>query len=161
MTTITDEMKLVIIAEVEKGKEDYRALAEKHGLIALPSATNFVAIDVGHGDKARAILKGLDAEGVFIRMPGVPVLDRCIRVTVGAPDDLPGAVGLVGPILVTIFCCQIGGIVAIVYAAYPVALHAAAGQSVTSHLLKLEREGRVRRASESDAPTAARWTLAD
>jgi len=76
-----------VIAEVEKGKEEYRALAEKHGFIALPSATNFVAIDVGNGDKARAILKALDAEGVFIRMPGVPVLDRCIRVTVGTPED--------------------------------------------------------------------------
>lgn len=53
----------------------------------------------------------------------------------------------------------IAEIVKIVYAAYPVALHAAAGQSVASHLLKLEREGRVRR-SPSDGPLAARWTLA-
>jgi histidinol-phosphate aminotransferase len=25
--------------------------------------------------------------GVFIRMPGAPPLDRCIRVTVGVADD--------------------------------------------------------------------------
>jgi glyoxylase-like metal-dependent hydrolase (beta-lactamase superfamily II) len=54
---------------------------------------------------------------------------------------------------------RIAGIVKIVYAAYPAALHAAAGQSVASHLVKLEREGRVRR-SAADGPLAARWTLA-
>ncbi len=48
-------------------------------------------------------------------------------------------------------------IVAIVYAAYPVALHAAAGQSVASHLRKLEDEGRVRRDGDAD-PLDARWT---
>ncbi len=36
-------------------------------------------------------------------------------------------------------------IVRVVYAAYPPALHAAAGQSVSQHLRKLEREGRARR----------------
>jgi glyoxylase-like metal-dependent hydrolase (beta-lactamase superfamily II) len=49
-------------------------------------------------------------------------------------------------------------IVARVYAAYPVALHAPARASVCSHLFKLEREGRVRR---SDGPPLdALWTLA-
>jgi glyoxylase-like metal-dependent hydrolase (beta-lactamase superfamily II) len=47
-------------------------------------------------------------------------------------------------------------IVKIVYAAYPEALHAAAAQSTTQHLRKLEREGRAR-ASGPDALTA-RWT---
>jgi ribonuclease/clavin/mitogillin len=49
-------------------------------------------------------------------------------------------------------------IVRIVYAAYPVALHAAAAQSVASHLAKLEREGRVRREA-GDGPLEARWSL--
>ena len=48
--------------------------------------------------------------------------------------------------------------VAQVYAAYPKALHPAAGQSVASHLLKLEREGRVERSDEAD-PVRAKWTL--
>ncbi len=52
---------------------------------------------------------------------------------------------------------EIPAIVARVYAAYPVSLHAAAGSSVCSHLLKLEREGRVGRDGED--PMAARWTL--
>ncbi len=57
---------------------------------------------------------------------------------------------------------RVPAIVAIVYAAYPQALHAAAGQSVTSHLLKLEREGRVERTGDADGdPTAARWQRRD
>jgi len=51
-------------------------------------------------------------------------------------------------------------IVKVVYAAYPEALHAAAGQSVTSHLLKLEREGRATREDGGEALTA-RWALVD
>jgi glyoxylase-like metal-dependent hydrolase (beta-lactamase superfamily II) len=47
-------------------------------------------------------------------------------------------------------------IVKVVYAAYPEALHAAAAQSTTQHLRKLEREGRVHAAGAD--PLAARWT---
>jgi glyoxylase-like metal-dependent hydrolase (beta-lactamase superfamily II) len=49
-------------------------------------------------------------------------------------------------------------IVEVVYAAYPKALHAAAGQSTAQHLRKLEREGRAR-ANGAD-PLAAHWELA-
>jgi glyoxylase-like metal-dependent hydrolase (beta-lactamase superfamily II) len=56
---------------------------------------------------------------------------------------------------------SVPAIVEIVYAAYPKALHAAAGQSVTSHLLKLAREGRVRREGKADNPTAAHWRTTD
>lgn len=48
-------------------------------------------------------------------------------------------------------------IVAVVYAAYPEAFHLPARSSVCSHLLKLEREGRVRR--EGDVAIEARWEL--
>ena len=50
----------------------------------------------------------------------------------------------------------VGEIVKIVYAAYPTSLHGAAGQSVTSHLLKLEREKVVGREAEVE-PLRARW----
>jgi len=50
-------------------------------------------------------------------------------------------------------------IVEIVYAAYPKALHAAAGQSVTSHLLKLEHDGRVTRGGGGESPLAVGWQL--
>ena len=72
---------------VEAGRQDYYALANRLGLSAIPSATNFVAIDVGSGARARAILKALEEEDIFIRMPGVAPLDRCIRVSVGPPEE--------------------------------------------------------------------------
>jgi histidinol-phosphate aminotransferase len=72
-----------IAAEVEAGKRDYAATAARLGLKALPSYANFVPIDVGDPERAQAILQGLQNERVFIRMPGVAPLNRCIRVTVG------------------------------------------------------------------------------
>lgn len=53
---------------------------------------------------------------------------------------------------------RVSDIVAQVYAAYPKTLHPAAGQSVASHLLKLEREGRVLRSGDED-PVHADWDL--
>jgi ribonuclease/clavin/mitogillin len=47
-------------------------------------------------------------------------------------------------------------IVAVVYAAYPARLHAAAAQSTTPHLRKLAGEGRARQEGSGD-PLAARW----
>ena len=77
-----------VVAAVEAGRRDYAALAAEHGFTALPSATNFVAIDVGSVERAKAILAALlEREGVFIRMPGAAPLNRCIRVTVGRPED--------------------------------------------------------------------------
>ena len=77
-----------VVEEVARGRDDYMALARKLGLKAILSATNFVAIDMGgDGDHARAALRKLDDHGVFVRMPGVAPLDRCIRVTVGTAQD--------------------------------------------------------------------------
>ncbi|WP_136644388.1 pyridoxal phosphate-dependent aminotransferase [Tabrizicola sp. YIM 78059] len=60
------------------------AIACDNGLVPLPSATNFVTIDCGRdGDFARRVLAELGALGVFIRMPGVAPLDRCIRISLG------------------------------------------------------------------------------
>lgn len=76
-----------VVAEVARGRDEYTALAHELGLTPLPSATNFVAIDVGGPERARATLSALADAGVFIRMPGVAPLDRCIRVTVGTSDE--------------------------------------------------------------------------
>jgi histidinol-phosphate aminotransferase len=55
-----------------------------NGLRPLLSATNFVTIDCGRdGDYARKVLAEMGARGVFIRMPGVAPLDRCIRISLG------------------------------------------------------------------------------
>ena len=56
---------------------------------------------------------------------------------------------------------RIPAMVAIIYAAYPVSLHLAAGQSVGSHLLKLEAEGTVVRDGDAEAtPTGVAWKRA-
>ena len=64
-------------------------IASAHGLAAIPSATNFVTIDCGgDGMLARRVLETLIARDVFVRKPMVPVLDRCIRVSVGRDEEL-------------------------------------------------------------------------
>jgi hypothetical protein len=52
----------------------------------------------------------------------------------------------------------IPALVARIYADVDAALHPAAGRSVAAHLLKLEREGRVKR--PVGAPNEGPWTLA-
>ena len=75
--------------QVERAREGVAAIARRNGLSPLPSATNFVAIDCGRdGDFARSVLGELVARDVFVRMPGVAPLDRCIRISVGRPKDL-------------------------------------------------------------------------
>ena len=64
-------------------------IARQNGLIPLPSATNFVTIDCGRdGSYARAVLTELIARDIFVRMPGVVPLDRCIRVSLGDAASL-------------------------------------------------------------------------
>ncbi len=82
-----DDHLAAVIAAVAKGRNAYADLAASLGLDALPSAANFVAIDVGGAERARATLERLQERGVFIRMPGVAPLNRCIRVTVGTEEE--------------------------------------------------------------------------
>lgn len=78
-----------VLAQVNASKHRIGEIAAAHGLQALPSATNFVAIDCGKdGAFAKRVLGGLITCGVFVRMPGVAPLDRCIRVSAGRPADL-------------------------------------------------------------------------
>jgi histidinol-phosphate aminotransferase len=80
-----------VVSQVAAGRRDYEALAGRLGLKALPSATNFVALDLGSGTRARAAMaRLLEEESCFVRMPGVAPLDRCIRVTVGTPAERQG-----------------------------------------------------------------------
>lgn len=76
-----------VLAAVAEGREDYSRMASDLGFRALPSATNFVTIDVGREGHAKAILEKLLARDVFIRMPFAPPLSRCIRVTIGTPEQ--------------------------------------------------------------------------
>jgi histidinol-phosphate aminotransferase len=82
----TDHLQRVVAA-VADGRAEYVALARELGLTPLPSTTNFVSMDVGGVERARALVAALAEHGVFIRMPGAPPLDRCVRVTVGTPEE--------------------------------------------------------------------------
>ena len=76
-----------VVKRIANARERISAIARENGLSPLPSATNFVTIDCRRdGAYAKAIVDGLMDHGVFIRMPGVEPLNRCIRVS-AAPDN--------------------------------------------------------------------------
>ncbi len=78
-----------VVAQVRHAIDRIGEIAAKNGLLALPTATNFVAIDCGRdGDFARAVLNALVERGVFVRMPFVAPQDRCIRISAGRDGDL-------------------------------------------------------------------------
>ncbi|MFU1607051.1 pyridoxal phosphate-dependent aminotransferase [Sulfitobacter pontiacus] len=76
-------------ARIAEARDRIAQIAADNGLIALPSAANFVAIDCGaDGRFAKAVLDGLVARGVFVRMPFAAPQNRCIRVSCGTPENL-------------------------------------------------------------------------
>ncbi len=75
--------------QVEQARQRVSQIARTHQLTPLGSATNFVTIDLGRdGAFARATLAALTEAGIFVRMPGVAPLDRCIRVSLGPEPAL-------------------------------------------------------------------------
>jgi histidinol-phosphate aminotransferase len=78
-----------IKARVAAGRERITKIAIDNGLSPIPSAANFVTVDCGaDGAFALKVLKELISRDVFIRKPMVPVLDRCIRISVGLDHEL-------------------------------------------------------------------------
>lgn len=76
-----------VISQVGRARQRIGDIARRHDLKPLPSATNFVTIDCGRdGVHVKNVLDALIAQGIFVRMPGVAPLNRCIRVS-AAPDD--------------------------------------------------------------------------
>jgi histidinol-phosphate aminotransferase len=76
-------------AEVARSRDAITTIAAENGLRTLASATNFVAVDCcGDGAFARAVLTGLVARGVFVRMPFVAPQDRCIRISCGPAPEM-------------------------------------------------------------------------
>ncbi|WP_273691665.1 pyridoxal phosphate-dependent aminotransferase [Ketogulonicigenium vulgare] len=76
-------------ARVTVARNRIADIAADNGLSVLPSATNFVALDCGQdGAFARRVLDSLIKDGIFVRMPGVSPLNRCIRVSAGTTADL-------------------------------------------------------------------------
>jgi len=78
-----------VVGNIHRARDRIAGIAKANNLLPLASATNFVAIDAGRdGTYARAIVDGLMQHGVFIRMPGIAPLNRCIRVSVGLEADM-------------------------------------------------------------------------
>ncbi|WP_438991878.1 pyridoxal phosphate-dependent aminotransferase [Lentibacter sp.] len=74
---------------VSAARAQIAEIAAANGLVSLPSAANFVAIDCGQdGAFAKAVLDGLIKRGLFVRMPFVAPQNRCIRVSCGTEADL-------------------------------------------------------------------------
>jgi histidinol-phosphate aminotransferase len=77
------------VTRIAEARARIGAIGASHGLVAVPSATNFVTLDCGRdGVFAKAVLDGLVAEGIFVRKPMAPGLDRCIRVSCGPEPEL-------------------------------------------------------------------------
>lgn len=76
-----------VLEQVEAGRKRIYSLADDLELPYLPSSTNFVAVNLGDGDRTRSMLGKLTDKGVFIRMPGVAPLDQFIRVGVGKQQE--------------------------------------------------------------------------
>lgn len=78
-----------VVEKIANARERIAAIARDNGLAPIPSAANFVTIDCGRDAAfAARVLEQLLARGVFARKPGVPPLDRCIRVSCGRNEDL-------------------------------------------------------------------------
>ena len=71
-----------------KARELLSQMGVRRGLAPLPSWTNFVTFDCGSKEVAESQLEQLLQARVFIRKPSQPPLDRCIRITVGTPEEL-------------------------------------------------------------------------
>lgn len=77
-----------VCTRIDESRQRIAAIGRTNGLEPLPSATNFVALDCGRDASfATALLQELGNRGVFVRMPGVVPLNRCIRISC-APDDV-------------------------------------------------------------------------
>jgi len=101
MAALADGQNLNSVLErTARARTRLAEIAGEHGLRALPSATNFVTIDCGRdGDYARRVLAGLVGAGIFVRMPGVAPMDRCIRVSVGPDAEIDRFATEFGPAL--------------------------------------------------------------
>ncbi|MDW4549496.1 pyridoxal phosphate-dependent aminotransferase [Defluviimonas sp. D31] len=90
LAALQDQPHLADIrAKVAAARDEIGRIASANGLVALPSATNFVTVDCGQdGSFARLVLAELIARDIFVRMPFVAPHDRCIRVSCGRPEDL-------------------------------------------------------------------------
>ena len=90
LAALEDQAYLEAVCQrIARARERIYEIARNHNASAIPSATNFVAVDCGRDAAfAKSILDRLVSRGVFVRMPGVEPQSRCIRVSVGTDENL-------------------------------------------------------------------------
>ena len=90
LAALKDQIWLThVVEDVRASRQRIYEIAKASGLKPIDSATNFVAIDCGRdGTFAKAIVDGLLQHGIFVRMPGVAPLNRCIRISCGTSEQL-------------------------------------------------------------------------
>ena len=78
-----------VLEQITTARQRITDIARANGMPALPSATNFVALDCGSdSDFAKRGLEAMIAQGIFVRMPFAAPQNRCIRISCGPQDDL-------------------------------------------------------------------------
>jgi histidinol-phosphate aminotransferase len=84
---VLDELAARVLAERERLRPELERIA---GLTVYPSAANFFLVRVAGGKGAGTrVFERLKAQGVLVKdfSGGLPGLDNCLRLTVGAPDE--------------------------------------------------------------------------
>lgn len=76
-----------VVKLVNNGRQRIYDLADELSLNYLPSATNFVAVDMGSRSHADALVLQLAEKGVFIRKPNMDPQNRYIRIGVGTEQE--------------------------------------------------------------------------
>ena len=74
-------------SSVQQGRQRLYELADSLQLPYVPSATNFVAIDLGTKERASKLLKQLGEKRIFMRKPMHSPQDRYIRAGVGTDTE--------------------------------------------------------------------------
>lgn len=86
LASLADEpFRRYVVDAVARARQEYYALARELALGAIESYTNFVCIDLGEAARATTVMNELLGRGVWIRKPGLPPLDRFVRVSAGTP----------------------------------------------------------------------------
>ena len=90
LAALADQAYLTkVVARIATTRDRITQIARENRLSPIPSGTNFVTMDCGaDGAFAMRLLQGLLARDVFARKPMAPVLDRCIRISVGLPHEI-------------------------------------------------------------------------
>ncbi|CAM4331571.1 pyridoxal phosphate-dependent aminotransferase [Palleronia rufa] len=79
----------LIRGRIAESRARIAAIGQDHGFAAVPSAANFVALDMERdGAFSAAVVASMGRRGVFVRKPAVAPLDRCLRVSCGGEAEM-------------------------------------------------------------------------